>query len=81
MKFFSYVNSFGTQVCQTRGTTQNRVSISLGCVPSIINWNLSLLNSILGWNSNLSNSNSKKSLTGPRVCQTRFYSVSLISSY
>ena len=42
-----------TQVCQPRVSKQNRVyqtqvSISLGCMVGITNWNLSLLNSILG---------------------------------
>ena len=44
-----------TQVCQPQVSKQNRVyqtqvSISLGCMVGITNWNLSLLNSILGWN-------------------------------
>ena len=47
-KLFSYVDSSRTQVCHTRVPTQNQVSISLGCVTSITNWNSSLLNLILG---------------------------------
>jgi len=74
-KLFSYVNSSGTQVCQTWVSTQNQVSISLGCVTGITNWNLSLLNLILGWNSNLSNSSFKKSLYNKITSVTCFWSL------